>query len=756
MIDALARLITLAPKRVLAVALLIMAAAAVIGASASHTFSTGGFADPNAESTKATRLVVKEFRLGGLQLILLVRAPEPIDAPAARKSVEELIAQLRAADHVVTVTSPWDSPDPVAAGTISRDKRSALIVAGIEGSETQSGIYATELADRFSGDQDGGISVLAGGTGVGTAQITDQTRRDLSVSEAIALPVSFFVLVWVFGGLVAAMIPLIVGCFAILGSMAILRLLADITDVSVFAVNLAVCMGLALAIDYSLLIVSRYREEIGAGAQPDEAIKCTMRTAGRTVTYSAVTVGLCLAAMAFFPMYAVQSLAYGGVAVVVLAALASVFVAPAAILVTAERIAKGRVRRGLSAKVWYRWARIMMRRPGISVAATTLSLLVVALPFLDVRFGFPDDRILPPTSTARQVGDQIRANFNQDLSSAIQIVIPAADHLSSTQIRSYAAELSRTPGVVAVFSPDATLTGGTAVGPPSGPSGTRDGVVLLTVATRAALFSGESNTLLSKLHAVPPPAGTTVWLGGLEQASRDSIDSIAARLPVVLGSIAAVMFALLFMLTGSVIVPLKALVLNVLSLSATFGALVWVFQEGHLHGLGTTVVGVLLAVVPVLMFCVAFGLSMDYEVILISRMREFWLASNKSRGANTEAVALGLASTGRVVTAAALIMAITFAALIASQVSLMRIFGLGLTLAVLLDATIVRMVLLPATMTLLGRWNWWAPPWAPFASAGIGPRTGTGRQMSSPQSTSHDTQSAQHVNNAARQDDSSW
>ncbi|MBV9640988.1 MAG: MMPL family transporter [Mycobacteriaceae bacterium] len=686
-----------------------MAAAAVLGAPGSHTFSTGGFGDPNAESTKATRLLVKGFHLGDLQLILLVRAPEPVDTPAARKSVEELAAQLRAADHVATVTSPWDSPDPAEAGLISRDKRSALIVAGIEGGETQSGVYAAELADRFSGEHDGGITVSAGGTGIGTTEITEQTRRDLSVSEAIALPISFIVLFWVFGGLVAAMIPLAVGCFAILGSMAILRLLAGVTEVSVFAVNLAVCMGLALAIDYSLLIVSRYREEIGAGAQPEEAINRTLRTAGRTVTYSAVTVGLCLAVMAFFPMYAVRSLAYGGVAVVVFAALASVFVAPATILVSGERIAKGRVRRGLPANMWYRWARAVMRRPGISVVATAVPLLVVALPFLHARFGFPDDRILPPTSTARQVGDQIRANFNQDLASAIQVVIPATGHLSGTQIRSYAAELSRTPGVVAVSSPDATLTGGTAVGPPSGPTGTHGGVVLLTIATRAALFSSESNTLLNNLHAVPAPTGTTVWFGGLEQTNRDSIESIAARLPVVLGSIAAVMLGLLFMLTRSVIIPVKALGLNVLSLSATFGAMVWVFQQGHLRGLGTTVVGVLLAIVPVLMFCVAFGLSMDYEVFLISRMREFWLASDKTRAANNEAVSLGLASTGRVVTAAALIMAITFAALSASKVSLMRIFGVGLTLAVLLDATIIRMVLLPATMTLLGQWNWWAP-----------------------------------------------
>ena len=350
-----------------------------------------------------------------------------------------------------------------------------------------------------------------------------------------------------------------------------------------------------------------------------------------------------------------------------------------------------------------------MKRPAIAIAAAALPLLVIALPVLDVRFGFPDDRILPSTSTARQVGNEIRANFNHDLQSAIPVVIPEAGHLNATQIRSYAAVLSRTTGVVGVSSPDATFADGAAVGPPNGPTGARDGNVLLTIETRAAPFSGDYDTLLDRLKAVPRPAGNAVWLAGTEQTHRDSIDRIAARLPVVLCVIAAVMFVLLFRLTGSVVIPVKALVLNLFSLSATFGTMVWIFQEGHLGGLGTTATGTLLAIVPVLMFCVIFGLSMDYEVFLISRMREFWLASEKTRAGNNEAVALGLASTGRVVTAAALIMAVSFAALIASQVSLMRIFGVGLTLAILVDATVIRMVLLPAAMDLLGRWNWWAP-----------------------------------------------
>ena len=708
MLDALARSTSAAPKFVLSTALLLMVVAAVIGAPAANKLSTGGFADPNADSTKVTRLLADKFHIGGDQLILLVRAREGIDTAAPRKFVEQLVAQLRAADHVTTVTSPWDSPDPVAAGEVSRDKRSALIVVGLEGGESQSAVYAAELARRFTRDHDGGTTVLAGGAGVVNAEISEQARRDLSVSEAIALPISFAVLVWVFGGLVAAMIPLTVGFLAILGSMAIIGLLAEVTTVSAFALNVSAGMGLALAIDYSLLIVSRYREEIGAGAEPEEAIRRTMRTAGRTVTYSAVTVGLCLSATALFPMYALRSLAYGGVAVVVLAALASLVVAPAIILVTAKRIAKGRIPRDRSANAWYRWARAVMRRPTKTIVATAVPLLLIASPFLNVRLGLPDERVLPPTSSVSQLGKEIRANFNRNLNSTVQVVIPDAGHLNGTQIRSYGAQLSSVPDVVAVVSPDATLVRGAAVGPASAPTGTRDGSVLFTVTTRAAPFIDESRALLDHLHAVPRPANTTVWFGGLEQSNRDSVNSIANRLPVVLGSIAVVMFALLFMLTGSITVPVKALALNTFSLSATFGAMVWIFQEGHLGGLGTAA-GPLLAIIPILLFCFAFGLSMDYEVFLIARMREFWVASEKTRAANDNAVALGIATTGRVITAAALIMGISFAALIASQVSLIRIFGLGLTLAILVDATVIRMVLLPATMALLGRWNWWAP-----------------------------------------------
>jgi putative drug exporter of the RND superfamily len=276
------------------------------------------------------------------------------------------------------------------------------------------------------------------------------------------------------------------------------------------------------------------------------------------------------------------------------------------------------------------------------------------------------------------------------------------------------------PDVSAVSAPTGTFVDGVRVGPPSAPTGQASGSAFLTVDSTAPLFSNSSETQLDRLHAVPGPADRDVAMTGTAQVNRDSVDAITTRLPLVLGLIAVIMFVLLFLLTGSIVVPLKALGLNVLSLTAAFGAMVWIFQDGHLGGLGTTATGTLVANMPVLLFCIAFGLSMDYEVFLVSRIREFWLASGRTRADSDESVALGIAHTGRVITAAALIMSISFAALIAAEVSVMRLFGLGLTLAILADATLVRMVLVPAFMHVMGQWNWWAPAWLVRVHSRIG------------------------------------
>jgi len=336
-------------------------------------------------------------------------------------------------------------------------------------------------------------------------------------------------------------------------------------------------------------------------------------------------------------------------------------------------------------------------------------LLLAGVPFLGVRWGFPDDRVLPRSASAHQVGDTLRRDFADNLATEVPVVIDDSDGLDSADVERYAADLSRVPDVSAVSAPTGTWVSGTLVGPPSAATGEAQGSTFLTVASAAPLFSGRSETQLDRLHVVPTPEGRTVYLGGIAQTNRDSVHAITSRLPMVLGLIAVITFALLYLLTGSAVLPVKALVLNVASLSAAFGAMVWIFQDGHLGALGTTPTGTLVANMPVLLFCIAFGLSMDYEVFLVSRIREFWLASPKTRAANDESVALGVARTGRVITAAALIMSISFAALMAAHVSFMRMFGLGLALAVLVDATLVRIVLVPALVHLLGTWTWWAP-----------------------------------------------
>jgi RND superfamily putative drug exporter len=558
--------------------------------------------------------------------------------------------------------------------------------------------------------------------------------------EAIALPLSFLVLVWVFGGLVAAALPLAVGGFAIFGSMAVLRAITFATDVSIFALNLSVAMGLALAIDYTLLIISRFRDELGSGVGRDEALVRTMATAGRTVLFSAITVALSMSAMVLFPMYFLKSFAYAGIAVVAFAATAALVVTPAAIALLGKRLDSLDVRRlgrrllrrpqpgqrPVEQTFWYRLAKFVMRR-AVPIGLAIVALLVaLGAPFLGVKWGVPDDRVLPTSSSARQVGDQLRTDFAHDLATDVTVVIPRAAGVTAAELGRYAARLSQVPDVSSVSAPGGTFVAGSPVGPPSAATAMKDGSAFLTVASSAPLFSPASEMQLDRLHAVPGPGGEHVLMTGTAQINRDTAQAVTSRLPIVLAVIAAITFVLLFLLTGSVVLPLKALVLNVLSLTAAFGALVWIFQDGHLGALGTTATGTLVVNMPVLLFCIAFGLSMDYEVFLVSRIREYWLASNRTRADNDESVALGLAHTGRVITAAALIMSISFAALIAAHVSFMRMFGLGLTLAVLMDATLVRMLLVPAFMHVMGRFNWWAPKLPSGSINEIGYDFGTG------------------------------
>ena len=710
-----------APRRVVVLAALLMLMVGAFGVTVAERLSPSGLQDPTAESSRAAQQLTEKFGQGDVPLLVVVSAPDRFDSPRGRAAAQDVIATLTRSGHVSAITSAWTSPPQVAETLISKDGKSGLIVTGVVGNEARQQTYTKELTEAIDGDRDG-VAVRSGGTAMVNLQVTQQSQRDLLMLEGIVIPLSFLVLIWVFGGLLAAAVPIVVGVMAILGSLAVLRTITIFTDVSIFALNLTTAMGLALAIDYTLLMISRYRDEITAGASRDDAIRTTMITAGRTVVFSAVTVALSMAVMVLFPMNFLRSFAYAGVATVAFAALAAVVVTPAALAFLGDRLDSFDVRRGLrrlagraepapkpvTEQFWYRSTKFVMRHAIPIGLACIAVLLVLGAPFLGVRPGFPDDRVLPKSASAHQVGDLLRNDFANDSDNAVPVIVDS-DAVGRDEISRYGAELSRVGDVTSVSTPVGTFVKGALTGPPVAPAGVNAGSTLITVGSSAPLFSPASETQLEQLHAVAPPPGRTVEFGGLAQTNRDSVDAITSRLPSVLGLIAAIMLVLLFLLTGSVVLPIKALILNMLSLSAAFGALVWVFQDGNLGALGTTPTGTLVANMPVLLFCIAFGLSMDYEVFLVSRIREYWLASPQGNGDSDESVALGLAHTGRVITAAALVMAISFAALVAAKVAVMRLFGTGLTLAVLVDATLVRLILVPAFMRVAGRWNWWAP-----------------------------------------------
>ncbi|MDT5260745.1 MAG: putative drug exporter of the superfamily, partial [Mycobacterium sp.] len=716
MLQAIARLAIAAPRRIIAAAVLVFIAAAVFGIPVAKSLSPGGFQDPNSESAHAIAVLAKKFGQSGQQMLILVTAPEGANSAQARTVGTDLVDHLQRSSVVYNVTSPWTAPPQAAADLISTDGKSGLIVINLKGGENNAQNNARTLADELVHDRDG-VTVRAGGPAMQYAQINKQNQEDLLVMEMIALPLSFVVLIWVFGGLLAAGLPMALGALAVVGSMTVLRLVTFTTEVSIFALNLSTALGLALAIDYTLLIVSRYRDELAEGSDRHQALIRTMATSGRTVLFSAVTVALSMSATALFPMYFLKSFAYAGVATVAFVATSSIVITPAAIVLLGDRLDSLDVRRlirrilrrpdpvhkPVEELFWYRSSKFVMRRWASVGLAVMALLLLLGLPFLSVKWGFPDDRVLPPSASSHEVGDRLRSGFAHDSATAVPVVIPDARNLSPVDIDRYAAALSRVHDVSAVSAPGGTFVGGNRVGPPAAATGLADGSAFLTVDSTAPLFSQASDTQLKRLHEVAGPAGRSVEMAGVAQVNRDSVDAVTDRLPLVLGLMAGITFVLLFLLTGSVVLPAKALVCNVLSLSAAFGALVWIFQDGHLGALGTTPSGTLVANMPVLLFCIAFGLSMDYEVFLIARIREYWLGSiaarpatadrRKIRADNDESVALGLARTGRVVTAAAVVMSISFAALIAAQVSFMRMFGLGLTLAVLADATLVRMVL---------------------------------------------------------------
>ncbi|MFG2434316.1 MMPL family transporter [Streptomyces sp. NPDC048508] len=685
------RFVTARPRLSLLVALLLTALAVVAGSGVADRLGSGGWEDPTAESTYATKALEREFPASQPNLLLLLRAGgSSVDDPAVAAEAKRVTARLAAEPGVTGVGSYWQSGSPALK---SRDGHEALIAARITGDETAAADTLDRLAPSYRG-RSGPVEVEIGGPVAVRHEMQTTIREDLTRAELIALPVTLLLLVMVFGSAIAALLPLGVGIFAILGTNAVLRGLTEVTDVSVFAMNLTTALGLGLAIDYALFIVRRFREELATGAAPRAAVGTTLRTAGRTVLFSSLTVAVSLAAMLLFPQYFLRSFAYAGIAVVLLAAGAALILLPAALVLLGHRVnaldlrrlfRRGVPRAAEGGAAWGRTASLVMRRAPLFVVATTAGLIVLGLPFLGVKFGTADDRQLPSTAESHVVQQHIRDGFPGSPGGGLEVL--AEGPATATQYAEYGKRIAALPAVQRVDGP---LVKGDAA--------------YFTVLPEGEAVDEGAQRLVGELRATQAPFTTTVT--GTAAVLVDSKDAIGDRLPWAAGFIAIVTLLLVFLLTGSVLIPVQAVLLNALSLTAMFGAVVWVFQDGHLSGLlDFTSSGSIETTLPVLMFCVAFGLSMDYGVFLLSRIKEEY----DHTGDHQEAVRFGLQRTGGLITAAAVILAVVMVAIGTSRVANTKMLGLGIALAVLMDAMVVRSLLVPAVMRLTGRATWWAP-----------------------------------------------
>ncbi|MFJ3325070.1 MMPL family transporter [Streptomyces griseus] len=705
------RFVTARPRLALLAALVITALAVFAGSGVADRMGSGGWQAPDAESTYATEALAREFPASQPNLLLLVDSGSAtVDDPAVAAEAARLVERLEAEQGISGIGSYWGTQAPALR---SEDGHEAIIAARIGGDEKTAGETLDRIAPDFAGER-GPVTVSIGGPVAVQHEMQTIIQEDLLRAELIALPVTLVLLVMVFGSAVAAMLPLGVGIVAILGTNAVLRGLTEFTDVSVFAMNLTTALGLGLAIDYALFIVRRFREELAGGADPRTAVGTTLRTAGRTVLFSALTVAVSLSAMLVFPQYFLRSFAYAGIAVVLLAAAAALILLPAALVLLGHRINSLDLRRllrrrkkdtstegdfagtGTGANAgagaspgrgWAKLAALVMRRAPVFAVVTTVGLLLLGLPFLGVKFGTADDRQLPAGAQSRVVQEHIRDGFPGSPGGGLEVL--AEGQGSPAEYADLKSRIEQLPGVLRVDGPV-----------------TADSVAYYSVLPEGEAVGEETQQLVRDLRAVPSAASLDTSVTGTAAVLVDSKDAIADRLPWALAIIVVVTLLLVFLLTGSVLIPLQAVVLNALSLTAMFGAVVWVFQDGHLSGLlAFTSTGDIETTLPVLMFCVAFGLSMDYGVFLISRIKEEY----DRTGDHEHSVTFGLRHTGGLITAAAVILAVVMVAIGTSRVTNTKMLGLGIALAVLMDAMVVRSLLVPAVMKLMGRSTWWAP-----------------------------------------------
>ncbi|MEV1007066.1 MMPL family transporter [Streptomyces sp. NPDC049881] len=714
----LRRLGTLTTRRrraVLIAGAVVFLIAAVLGAGAQSVLSLSRFEAPGSESDRAEEILRDEFADGSPNYLLLVTATSgTVDDPAVAAEGQRVASELAAQPLVTSVDSYWARDN--SPTLVSEDRTQALVVAWLAGDATEVREGLADVTEELAtGDADSGdnpaVTVQAGGQDEIFRQVSDTSREDFLRAEAVIIPVVLVLLVWAYRRWSAAGLTLAVGLFSVLATLAVLRGVTAFTEVSTFAANLALVLGLGLGIDYSLFVIARYREERIAGRDRHAAVVRTVETAGRTVLFSGVTVAASLAALFAFPFPFLQSFAYAGIAVVATAAFGAVVLLPAALAVVGRRVERKdapAAAADVTAGRWYRIALRVMRKPLLYGLPVLAVLLALGSPFLGARFGLPDERVLPADASARVTQEEIRENFPTEESDALQIVAPGvgapAERTGETE--DYALALSEVPGVFQVDTYTGAYQEGSRVAEPFGAAEryTADDSLRLVVTADRAALDADLSDLVEDVRALSPPYEVAV--GGFPAAMTDFRADLFDRLPLVVGIILVVTFVIIFLMTGSLLIPAKATVANVLSLSVMFGSLVWIFQDGNLSGLlDFTPAGRMEPSIPILMFCIAYGLSMDYEVFIMARIKDEY----DRTGDNTAAVAAGIQRSAPLITAAAGILALTFAAYVTGQVVFLKELGVGMALAVLVDALLIRTVLVPAFMRLAGDANWWAP-----------------------------------------------
>jgi len=690
MLSAIATLVDRRARRVVVVAVLGAVVAGAVGGSVAKRLSPYGANDPATQSVQArNRFEHATGRQLDAGVVALVQSGNVRSAPA-RHTVERVARELRSGPDVVRVVTYYDTHDRAMVARNGRSTYELVYFRPLSDKRVQDD--AKQLQQRFAHVR----KVKLGGVGLANLQVNQQVSHDLARAELLAFPLIFLLSLLFFRSLVAALLPPLLGGLAIVGTFLALRIVSQFADLSVFALNLVTGLGLGLAIDYSLFIVSRYREEAARTGFGVHALQRTLATAGRTVIFSSLTVAAALASLLIFPQRFLYSMAIGGVIVALLASSLALVVLPAVLTLLGRRVnalAPKRLQRAAErdaqagrSGAWYRLSRFVMRHPGRIALATGAVLIAAGIPFAGVRFTWVDASVLPPTASARQVDGALRRDFPPGRTNPLEVVTGAP--ASSPQVRHFAGTIARLPGVAAVSAPE-----------PAGP-----GNSLLAVAPAQGPLAASSERLVSQVRALPAPF--YVGVAGQTASYTDLKHSLSSHLPAVIAVVVVTTLIILFLMTGSLVLPFKAVLMNGLTLSATFGLLVLIFQDGRLQGLlDYRSQGALETTQPILLFAIAFGLATDYGVFLLSRIKEARDAGEPNR----EAVATGLERTGRIVTAAALLFSVAIAAFATSKIVFIKEVGLGTALAVLIDASLIRALLVPSLMELLGSVNWWAP-----------------------------------------------